>query len=844
MSLLKKHLAVLAVLMSATSAWAASSTTLTDDAVASVGSTYYTDLQEALTALEFGTSTNNYQLTVLKDVTLADGLVFEDTKASGYPSISGRCEYYIIDLNGHTLTLANGENPVLTVKGEIYSSLRVQNGTLAATGTTPGAFDATTFWLRVVDVTMRSESAAATCRSRSANRNFALKGCSVENTATGGVAVEIGGDQGLVHSSTLVGKGTALVVKQTKSLSTDGKYCGGVAVAASTLDAPVAVKVDSSSLFDVYLTGGTIKGALVDDSVLLHICGGTYTADPSEYIGSGYTVIDDGNGTYAVSDAEAVAVDGVNTNMVDAFNLTGVAKRSLKLNGDVFLVGLEGKKDMISVGQDQDITIDLNGHDLMVFDVSASFSNVNCASVKNNGKLTITDSSEGKSGGLSFAAWLMDIRQTPGFANNMFTLSDSSVLNLEAGTIENVSVYKAGWSKATYCVDVSGSATLNVKGGKILHTNTAIRLFNGNTIVMTMTDGEVYSGNSTLWVQGGKVDVSITGGKLVGLVNDGSYGSIYTSSSPSGQVLLGGTLESIGNIYSFSPTTEYFIKITGGTFIDDGSGYGFYGSPGKNAMEITGGVFAPCYMYYHNYMKYWTGYEDYYLKVDGTLRIEEDERYHFGEPVAQLLDVDGMAKPYSQVQRVVYENYSSLPLALSHAGEWMYVAQTNLYIIAWRAELVADDPDAKPHVFEGLNNFAGVNNFEVRLNGHKVTSAATDPLVMLTRLTVGALVFADEGTIQSAGPVFGKEIDADNSAIAIYDGLFLTTGETLFEVPPEQLWIPANTAVKGEPFDLNRAGFSHDVSGYVVNAANVVPFVTRQSKTDHNWYIARRLKAE
>lgn len=823
-------------------AGATSSTELTDDAVASVGTsaaaaTYYTDLQEAFTALAKGTATANYKLTVLKDVTLSEGLVFTDpSTSSAYPDISGRYEFFLVDLGGCTVTLENGSQPVLsTVASSSTSSIGIRNGTLIAKGTTPGALDIKTCWVHIINVAMSSESATSTCRFHDAtkNRNGALKGCEVTNTAAGGVAVEFNGFQGFVHSSTLVAaSGTALYVNQLRD------DFGGVAVATSTLTGSVAVGLSSDSARDVYLTGGTFTGELRDPNAHLYICGGTYTVNPSEFVGSGYEVVENG-GTYAVSDAAAVQVDDVDSNMANAFNLSGVTTRTIKLNGDVFLIGLEEKKDLIAVGEGQNITIDLNGHDINIFDVSASFSNVNCGSVKKDGVLTITDSSGTDSGRLTFAAWMMDFRDVPGYANNMFTLGGTSVMNVESGILENISYYKNGWTYATYCVDNNSEAqsTLNITGGKIIHTNTAIRMFFGNTAKLTMTGGEVYGGNSALWVQGGKVEVSITGGKITGLVNAGSYGAIYTTATPSGKLILGGTLEYTGGLRCFATGNEEFCEITGGTFIDDGTKYFLYGYAGGNVVKITGGVFDPCYLYYHNYMKYWSGFEKYYLNVEGAIRIEEDERYHFGEPVAELVDWEPMGYVYSAKLPYVYEAYSSLPLALAHAGEYQYVMENNTAVFGSEARLNADDSDAKPHVF-GDDLDLG---FDIYLNGHTVTSTSTEPLISVTNDFTTALNFMDEGTIRTAGPVLKLN---DQASATFYDGLYLSSGETLFDATPTQLKVPVNTAAAGEPFDLNRAGFSHDMSASVENVGSAPKFITRQSKTDRNWYLARKLKAE
>lgn len=249
-------------------------------------------------------------------------------------------------------------------------------------------------------------------------------------------------------------------------------------------------------------------------------------------------------------------------------------------------------------------------------------------------------------------------------------------------------------------------------------------------------------------------------------------------------------------------------------------------------------MFDPCYLRLHNYYKYWQDYEHYFVTVVGSLRIEEDERYHFGEPVAELVDWNPMGSyVYEEKLPYVYEAYSSLPLALAHAGEWRYVMQTYVAAFGSEARLNADDSDAKPHVF-GDDLDLG---FNIYLNGHTVTSTSNEPLIAVTNDFTTALNFMDEGTIQTDGPVLKLN---DQASATFYDGLYLSSGETLFDATPTQLKVPVNTAAAGEPFDLNRAGFSHDMSASVENVGSAPKFITRQSKTDSYWYLARKLKAE
>lgn len=890
-------------------AWADATETQTEDSVASIGTksgvtAYYADLQEALTVLQSATKEAGYILTLLKDVDLSEGLTFTDNMViDGFPPVPynnshARYEWHQIDLDGHTITVTDGTIPAMTITGSnAYASIGIRNGNIIAKGTTPGAMkvdiDA---WVHIIDVNMSSAcegETLATCEF-ACTFNGLLKGCEITNSKDG-VAVRMNAYSGLIHSSTITCEnGIGVAIKQ---LSEGG---GGAAIATSTVTGATSVFVDPETAQDVYITGGSFDGELIDDSAHLWICGGTYrntSSTPDLFTDAGYTMVENGDKSYIVSDESAVLVDGVPSNITDAFNLSGVKERTIKLNGSIFLIGLEKEKDLISVGNGQNITLDLNGHNLNVFDVSASFSNVNCGKVSGTGTLNVIDSSGKDSGKIAFAAWVMDFRSTPGYANNMFSVRDASTMNVDSGIIENISKYKTGWSMASYCVDMYEASKLNVTGGRLVHSNTCVRMFFSNSTGqhLSMTGGVLDGGLTAIWVQGGsKVDVDITGGELFGL---GNYGVIYNTSTPSGNVTIDGTAQLTGNIFAFATGNEKFYEIKGGCFFDDGAQSPFYkegnerfkgrfinGETTHNSVYITGGYFDPSFIFFYNYTKFCEeeANQTSYYTVAGTLRMEELEvneetrvMYGFGEPVAQLVQTKlDYVYPTGWVNKdTTIENFASLPLAVFYSG--MSVAYYDELLddryeyIGNNVDLVADDLDAKPHVFNtdgfvfGYDDYFGdmsyivpkVSECQIRLNGHKVVSSSTEPLITVAdcdNMTYAeqkmTLKIMGEGEIKCAGSIFAVAPGTRFNDIAIYGGAFKSDntegGFNLFaSQTPDQIKVYSDVdGIYGTAFSVfivNEASFSHDVSANIYNANKAnIKFTTIQ-QPDGLWYLGR-----
>ena len=194
-----------------------------------------------------------------------------------------------------------------------------------------------------------------------------------------------------------------------------------------------------------------------------------------------------------------------------------------------------------TVAAGQNITLDLNGKTVAMEDASAA----TIAMIKNNGNLTITDSSDAKDGKLSFKSTTPSANN--GYASN--AISNHGTFTMEAGTIENLST-----GGACYALDNYAGSTATIKGGKLTAEKTAVRIFN-------WTDGEA-----------AKATLNVTGGEIYS--KDGYGININSGNAPYVALnICGGTITTDDEDYNLAVyvvnkgTAENFTaEVTGGTF--------------------------------------------------------------------------------------------------------------------------------------------------------------------------------------------------------------------------------------------------------------------------------------
>ena len=150
------------------------------------------------------------------------------------------------------------------------------------------------------------------------------------------------------------------------------------------------VEVDGKQVkgqkFDLKIKNGTINGKIKPTQAAtnynISISGGTFSEDVSKYCAEGCTaVLDETTGKYTIEKKTAKIGETLYETLQEAINAAG--------SNDVVTL-LCDTTESVEIGADKEITLDLNGKTL---------TNVGKEhTITNNGKLTVTDSSDSKSG--------------------------------------------------------------------------------------------------------------------------------------------------------------------------------------------------------------------------------------------------------------------------------------------------------------------------------------------------------------------------------------------------------------------------------------------------------------
>ena len=240
----------------------------------------------------------------------------------------------------------------------------------------------------------------------------------------------------------------------------------------------------------------------------------------------------------------------------------GALSGNYKLTGDVTLTA------PLTVAAGENVTIDLNGHD-----ISYSFNgSETCSLIDNDGTLTLTDTSEGKNGSLVL---------TGGEGINKYAyiqaVSNDGNFTLSGGTLKVTANY-ACWPVGIRTSAASAVTTIN--GGNIWVEKTA-------------GTGKVYGIYSD---QSVNTAVNLLSGDItVKNVNDDAYGiSVKGGSTVTGKVTLSGGSLSSGSQSgkSYGVYTQYSgLDMTGTevTVSAATNGYGIYCANPNDDREVSGG---------------------------------------------------------------------------------------------------------------------------------------------------------------------------------------------------------------------------------------------------------------
>ena len=278
--------------------------------------------------------------------------------------------------------------------------------------------------------------------------------------------------------------------------------------------------------FDLKIKNGTINGKIKPTQAAtnynISISGGTFSEDVSKYCAEGCTaVLDETTGKYTIEKKTAKIGETLYETLQEAINAAG--------SNDVVTL-LCDTTESVEIGADKEITLDLNGKKL---------TNVGKEhTITNNGKLTVTDSSDSK-----------------------------------LGVVDNVNHGKAALFNAE-------GATAELNGGKFLRS------------AETGIDQDTSGGNSYYTIQN-LGNMVINSGVTV--ENSGKYSSMITNGyydiskikdpKAASLTINGGSL--IGGLWAVKNDDMAVMKINGGKFESHGLGAFL----NNNVVEINGGTF-------------------------------------------------------------------------------------------------------------------------------------------------------------------------------------------------------------------------------------------------------------
>ena len=330
-----------------------------------------------------------------------------------------------------------------------------------------------------------------------------------------------------------------------------------------------------------YIKGGTFNGN--DNNVLHHlspaqaddsfkVSGGTFNNSiPDYYCADGFIPTKNADGTYGVKEGHYVAQIGSKKyeTLADAIRLAAKGK-TIQLLADA--------TENITIAANKQITLDLNGHTLNGGTGTAK------ATILNEGTVTITDTSAGKTGTIK--------RDDQGIEGetSYYVIKNIGTMVIDQANVVNNSGYKKANSSGSMVGsslicngDDDPQASLTINGGTFVQPNFLV-VKNGTNGTLTVNGGTLTSNHSAVqnWNK-----AQILGGSLTGQIWTDAWaeGSI-------GETIIGGNAQFTGEIVvditgSVPPT----LKVEGGS-LDVKSWRVTSAAAAANAtVAVSGGTF-------------------------------------------------------------------------------------------------------------------------------------------------------------------------------------------------------------------------------------------------------------
>ena len=409
------------------------------------------------------------------------------------------------------------------------------------------------------------------------------------------------------------------------------------------------------------------------------------------------------------------------------------------------------------------ITLDLNGNTISMADASGAAA----ALLKNNGILTIKDSSAEKTGMLSFSTTTPSA--TNGYASN--TISNYGVLTIESGSIVN-----SGNGGACYALDNYAGSTATIKGGKLIAEKTAVRVFNWTNgeaakAVLNVEAGEILSkdGYGINFNMGNAptVELNISGGTITTNDTDYNLAAYIVSKGDAKNVTINVTGGTFNGYFALNGTTCVTmaadnVAITGGTF----QGVVCYGTPAYGF--IFNGTYKEC----PDDNTLAAGYATKYDKVNRVFVIE----------TAAVASVNG--KEYATLTEAIEaaKNGGTIYLisnvVLNGKVEVPAGAEFTLNMMGYTLNGSILAPNAKMTILDGTIKNTDKNVSAIEINAGKLTltnvNVASERHALRIDGNVDATINGGEYKVIGTNKVTYHAMNVSgNATVAIKDGTFV-----------------------------------------------------------------------
>ena len=315
----------------------------------------------------------------------------------------------------------------------------------------------------------------------------------------------------------------------------------------------VATDVVDGYTSSAKITGGTYTNSFTDTSSnIFHgvgkatsdnfeVSGGTFNKSVNDsYCADGFIPAKNADGTYGVKEGYYVAQVGSKKyeTLADAVRLAAKGK-TIQLLTDT--------TENITIAENKQITLDLNGHTLNGGTGTAK------ATILNKGNVTITDTSADKTGTIK-----RDDRGVEG-ETSYYIIDNNGTIAIDQANVFNNSGAKGSSLIRNGGVDSASSPTIN--GGTLTSKQSVVQNWNKAQILGGNLTGIIWTDS---WTEAGTVGETVIGG------NAQFAGTIYmdaTSSNPSTLKIEGGSLDvTKWTVTNAAAEANSTIAVSGGTF--------------------------------------------------------------------------------------------------------------------------------------------------------------------------------------------------------------------------------------------------------------------------------------